>query len=127
MQITPEIRAQLDEQKKQCIFCKLISGEMEAKTVFEDNKTIGLLDIYTAIKGHTVFMTKEHYPMPAYIPPDEFKHMFALIPGMSQAIKAGMVRTGMNVFVAIGGVAGQQSPHFLIHFLKCLMLFCSSQ
>ena len=40
MQLTPEIKAQLTEQKKQCIFCKLISGEMPAKTVFEDDLTI---------------------------------------------------------------------------------------
>ena len=117
MQLTPEIKAQLAEQKKQCIFCKLISKEMEGKIVFEDDQTIAFLDINPIIKGHTLFMLKEHYPMPAYIPADEFKHMFALVANMSKAIKSGMVRTGMNVFVAIGGAAGQQSPHFLIHFL----------
>ena len=117
MQITPEIRAQLDEQKKQCIFCKLISGEMEAKKVFEDSKTIAMLDINPILKGHTLFMLKEHYPIMPYIPADEFKHYFGLIPQMSSAIMSASVRTGINVFIANGGVAGQQAPHFLYHFL----------
>jgi len=117
MNITPEMKQQLEEQKKQCIFCKIISKEMNGKVVFEDDQTIALLDIYPAIKGHTVFMLKEHYPMPAYFSGEEFKHKFSLIPELSKAIKSAMVRTGINVFIAIGGVAGQQAPHFLVHLL----------
>ncbi|MBU0456791.1 MAG: HIT family protein [Nanoarchaeota archaeon] len=117
MQLTPEIKAQLEEQKKQCVFCKIISKELNGKIVFEDDKTIALLDIYPALKGHTVFMLKEHYPMPAYVSGEEFKHKFGLIPALSKAVKEGMVMTGMNVFIAIGGAAGQQSYHFLVHLL----------
>jgi histidine triad (HIT) family protein len=115
MEITPEMKAQLEEQKKQCIFCKLISGEMPAKKVFEDDITVAMLDIYPAKKGHVVFLTKEHYPIMPYIPGNEFKHFFGLIPQLSKAIKDGMVTAGINVFIASGGVAGQQAPHFLVH------------
>ena len=118
MNISPELKQQLAEQKKQCVFCKLISGEMpDAKKVFEDDKTIALLDISPAVKGHTLFMTKEHYPMPAYMPSEEFKQMFSLIPSLGKAVKNAMVRTGLNVFIALGGAAGQQSPHFMVHLL----------
>jgi len=118
MQLTPEIKKQLEEQKKQCVFCKLISGEIpNAKKVFEDDKTIALLDIYPAVKGHVVYMLKEHYPMPAYVPGEEFKHKFSLIPGLSKSLKSAVVKTGINVFMAIGGAAGQQSPHFMVHLL----------
>jgi histidine triad (HIT) family protein len=117
MQLTPEIKAQLAEQKKQCIFCKLISGEMEAKKIFEDDKTIAMLDINPAMKGHTLFMLKEHYPIMPYIPADEFKHYFGIIPQLTKAIKSGTVCTSFNVFIANGGAAGQQSPHFITHLL----------
>lgn len=117
MQLTPEIKKQLEAQKKQCLFCKLISGEMEAKKVFEDKLSTAMLDINPALKGHTLFLLKEHYPIMPYIPPNEFKHYFGLIPRLSQALKDGMVRTGINVFIANGAVAGQQSPHFLLHLL----------
>ncbi len=118
MEITPEMKAQLKEQKKQCVHCKLIKGEMPgAKVVFKDKKTIAMLDIYPFVKGHTSFMTTEHYPMPAYIPGDEYTHMFALIPGLAKAMQKATVTRGFNVFIAVGGVAGQQSPHFLVHLL----------
>ncbi|MBI3290901.1 HIT family protein, partial [Candidatus Falkowbacteria bacterium] len=118
MNLTPELKQQLAEQKKQCIFCKLISGEIpNAKKVFEDGKTIALLDIYPALKGHTLFMLKEHHPMPAYVSLEELTHKLSLIPGLSQAIKSALARTGMNVFIAMGDVAGQQSYHFMIHLL----------
>ena len=117
MNLSPEIKAQLAEQKKQCIFCKIINKEMEGKIVFEDKLTIGLLDIYPALKGHTVFLLKEHYPIMPYIPAEEFKHYFGIVPALSKAVKEAMICTGVNVFIANGGAAGQQSPHFMIHFL----------
>ena len=117
MELTPEIKAQLAEQKKQCIFCKIISKEQESQIVFEDDTMMGVLDIYPAVKGHSVFFLKEHYPIMPYIPADEFKHFFGLVPKLSEAVQSGMVARGMNVFIANGGVAGQQASHFLIHYL----------
>jgi len=118
MELTPQIKAQLAEQKKQCIFCRLISGEIPgAKKVFEDDKTISLIDITPVIKGHCTYMVKEHYPLPAYMPGNEFNHKFSLVPGLTKAIKKSTVKTGMNIFIAMGGAAEQQSPHFLLHFL----------
>ena len=117
MQLTPEVKAQLAEQKKQCIFCKIIAKEMESQIVFDDKLTLATLDIRPAIKGHTLFMIKEHYPIMPYIPANEFKHYFGLIPQLSKAVKKAMLTTGINIFIANGGAAGQQSPHFLIHFL----------
>ncbi len=118
MTLPPDVKKQLDEQKSQCVFCKLISGEIpNAKKVFEDDKTIALLDIYPALKGHTLFMLKEHYPLPAYISEEEFSHKFGLIASLSKVIKSALVNTGMNIFIALGGAAGQQSYHFMAHFL----------
>ncbi|MBI2572982.1 HIT domain-containing protein [Candidatus Woesearchaeota archaeon] len=117
MQLTPEQKKQLDEQKKQCVFCKLISGEMKAKTVFEDSKTIAMLDIYPALKGHTLFMPKEHYPIAPYMSPEESAYLYGLLPQMTKAVMGGIISTGCNIFIANGGVAGQQAPHFLIHIL----------
>lgn len=117
MNLSPEIKQQLAEQKKQCIFCKIISKEMEGKVVFEDDKTTSMLDIYPALKGHTLFMLKEHYPIMPYIPADEFKHYFGMLPQLCKSVQEAVVTTGVNIFIANGGVAGQQSPHFLLHVL----------
>tara|TARA_Y100000310_G_scaffold124700_1_gene123475 strand:- start:95830 stop:96891 length:1062 start_codon:yes stop_codon:yes gene_type:complete len=116
MEISPEMQAQIDEQKKQCVYCKIVKGEIPGKTIYQDDVTQLIIDIYPAKKGHSVFIFKEHYPIMPYIPPNEFIHYFGLIPKVCQAIQDGMVALGVNIFLANGGAAGQSFPHVLAHF-----------
>ena len=43
-----------------CIFCKIISGEIPSSKVYEDDKILAFLDISQATKGHTLVIPKEH-------------------------------------------------------------------
>ena len=117
MLLTPEVKAQLAEQKKDCVFCKIIKKEIQSKIVFEDEKTLGVLDIYPAVKGHTLYLLKEHYPIMPYLPVEDFTHLFGLLPQLTKAVKGAMVAIALNIFIANGGAAGQQYPHFLIHLM----------
>ena len=117
MQLTPEMKAQINEQKKNCVYCKITSKEISAKTVFSDNKTEAVLDIYPAVKGHVVYFLKEHYPITPYIPPEDSRHFFGLIPQLCKQIQKGMVTVGMNVLISSGNAAGQLVPHVLVHLL----------
>ncbi len=116
-EIPPEVKAQLEEQKKNCIFCKIIKGEMESQKVYQDKELFGILDINPCVSGHVLLMPKEHYPIMPFLPQQTFKHMFGILPKIAGAIKKAMLSTGINVFIANGGIAGQQSPHFLIHLI----------
>lgn len=107
----------LKQQKANCIFCRIIAGEMESKVVFEDERMTALLDINPAVKGHAIVMTKEHYPIMPLIPPDEFEHLFGRAAALSGSLKSAMLTKRCTLFVANGGVAGQQSPHFLFHLI----------
>ncbi len=115
--LTPEIKAQLAEQKKQCVFCKIISKEVQSNIIFEDSVGIAVLDIFPVRKGHVTYLPKEHYPLMMYLQPDEFRHFFSLLPPLVKAVQQGMVATAVNIFIAGGGAAGQTAPHFLIHIL----------
>jgi histidine triad (HIT) family protein len=117
VEITPEIQAQFDEQKKNCIFCKIISGEQQGKKVYEDSKIVALLDINPVCKGHMLILPKEHYPIMPYVPKDTFTHMFGILPELVQAVNRATITTGVNIIIANGGVAGQRAPHFLVHML----------
>lgn len=117
VEITPEIQAQLDEQKKQCPFCKILSGEIPAQKIYNDDLMAGILDINPWKKGHMLLLPKEHYPIMPFLPPQTFKHMFGMMPKLIAAVKKAMLCTGANVFIANGGVAGQQGPHFLVHIV----------
>ena len=64
--MSPEQIAEM--QKQQCIFCKIIKGDIPGKKVFQDDFVEAILDINPAAKGHTLVMPKEHYPILPVIP-----------------------------------------------------------
>ena len=112
-----ELRAQLAEQSKQCLFCRIISGEVDARKVYEDELLLAILDVNPACKGHTLLVPKEHYPILPFLAPETFAHLFGVLPRISKAVMEGSVRTGMTVFIASGGAAGQRSPHLVVHLI----------
>lgn len=113
----PDLKAQLDEQKANCIFCKIISGEMATNKVYEDDLVFACLDINPAVTGHSLVMPKEHYPITPLIPPKTFSHLFGLVPELVKAQLSALGKTGAILYVANGGAAGQQSQHFLFHLI----------
>ena len=44
-----------------CLFCKMIKGEVPCKKIYEDDLVIGILDLYPDSDGHTLIIPKEHY------------------------------------------------------------------
>jgi len=104
-------------QKQNCIFCKIISGAIPSKKIYEDKLILAILDIHPASKGHILVLPKEHYPILPLIPADTFKQMFIATKRLAKAVKKITLCSSVNIFVANGAVAGQQSPHFLFHLI----------
>lgn len=117
MQITPEIKQQLEEQKKHCFVCKINNHEIPSEIVFDDPTITIFLDVNPAVKGHMLIAPKNHYPILPYVQPDEYNHIFGLIPKLIKETKNATLTTGANVFIASGAQAGQQAPHLLIHII----------
>jgi histidine triad (HIT) family protein len=104
-------------QRQNCIFCKIIKGEIPSRKAYEDEKLVAIMDINPAAKGHLLLMPKEHYPVLPIIPPELSAQMFRLTRELSSAVKKAMITDKATIFIANGGVAGQQSPHFLYHII----------
>jgi len=104
-------------QKKQCIFCHIISGKVQSKKIFEDDKTIAILDINPANPGHILLLPKEHYAVMPQLPEDELQHIFKIAKQMSNVILKGLGVDGTNIIVANGIAAGQKAQHFMIHII----------
>ena len=117
MELTEEQKKVLEEQKQNCIFCQIVSGLVQAKKVYEDDKIIAILDINPASKGHTLVMPKEHYPIMPLIDPEDLGYFFKKIKEISAGIKKGAVCLSDNIFIANGAAAGQQSNHFMAHII----------
>lgn len=107
----------LEEQKKNCPFCKIIAGEIPSKIVFKSERIQAILDINPASKGHTLIMPKEHYPILPLIPPEVFEELFSVTTRIADIEKVLFLKEGTTIFIANGGAAGQQSSHFMAHVI----------
>ncbi|MBW2995510.1 HIT domain-containing protein [Candidatus Woesearchaeota archaeon] len=107
----------MEEQKANCPFCKIVKGDFPSKKVFEDDKILAVLDINPGAKGHALVLPKEHYPIITMIPPETFAHLFEKTREIAKCIEEAMVCKGIEWFIASGGAAGQQVPHFMIHLI----------
>ncbi|MBD3249598.1 HIT domain-containing protein [Candidatus Woesearchaeota archaeon] len=104
-------------QKKQCIFCQIISGKVQSKKIYEDEHCLAVLDINPAAPGHILLMPKEHYPIMPLIPEDVLAHISAVAKELSGAMLNALKVEGINLFIANGASAGQRAQHFMLHII----------
>lgn len=107
----------LEQQKAQCPFCQIIAGNIPANKVYEDDKLIAILDINPSTKGHVLVIPKEHFPLLALCPPDLQPHLFKKVRDIAKCVEGGVLSQGVEIFIAGGAAAGQQSMHFMIHII----------
>src|SRR3989338_8001094 len=87
-QMSPE---ELKEfQKKQCIFCHITAGKVDAKKIFEDDQVIALLDINPAQPGHILLLPKEHYAIMPLVPDEVLHHLFITAKKLSHTLLKAM-------------------------------------
>src|SRR3989338_8414801 len=114
-QMSPE---ELKEfQKKQCIFCQIVSGKVQSRKVYEDDKVLAILDINPANPGHALLLTKEHYSIMPQIPDDEVAHVFMAAKSLSNSMLRSIDAKGTNIIVANGIAAGQRAQHFMANVI----------
>ena len=104
-------------QKKQCIFCQIVSGKVQSKKIYEDNSSIAILDINPANPGHLLLLPKEHYSIMPQLPEEQITHIFSVAKMLSNSLLRGIEAQGTNIIVANGVEAGQRAHHFMIHLI----------
>ena len=82
----------------ECVFCKIIKGEIPNYTVYEDEKTLAFLDIFPCTKGHTVLIPKNHIIMIENLPEHETGDLFLAIKKTINKIKEASSESLSNVF-----------------------------
>jgi len=100
-----------------CIFCKIVSGEIPCHKVFEDDKTLAFMDVNPASEGHCLVIPKHHAPNLYEIPDDVMAATAASTWRVARAIDAALLPTGLNLVQANGPGAVQSVLHFHFHVL----------
>jgi len=113
--MTPEQIQEL--QKQNCIFCHIISGKVNSRKIYEDDKVCAILDINPGNPGHILLLPKEHYSIMPQIPEPDVGYIFMVAKALSNTCLRALKCHGTNIFVANGVAAGQKAPHFMIHII----------
>ncbi len=100
-----------------CLFCKIIKGEIPSAKVYENENIIAFLDLHPVNIGHTLIVPKNHYDN-LYDTPDEIIcEMMKLTKKLSIAIKNSMHADGINIEMNNEKSAGQIIPHAHWHIV----------
>ena len=100
-----------------CIFCKIIEGEIPSSKVYEDDHVLAFLDISQVTKGHTLVIPKKHKKDVHELTPEMAGHLFSVVPKITNAMKETYDLKGVNLLNNNGEYAGQSVFHFHLHIL----------
>ena len=100
-----------------CIFCKIIQGEIPATKVYEDEKVLAFMDINPLNDGHTLIVPKRHAETIFEIDPQDLIATMKVAQKLAIAIKKALNSDGMIVVQLNNKAAGQMVPHLHIHLI----------
>lgn len=95
-----------------CIFCKIVSGEIPAQKTYEDEKVLAFLDIHPKGPGHTLLISKEHYRWFEEMPDELSNHIFRVAKTIAKEMKASTGADHVQL-----GIVGKDVPHVHIHLI----------
>ena len=98
-----------------CVFCKIINGEIQTKIIKETSKSIAFLDAFPLTKGHTLVIPKNHHKKIQDMSADENSDLFSLVHEIISRVDALTCAT--LVAVHNGKEAGQEIPHVHVHLI----------
>jgi len=100
-----------------CVFCRIIRGEAPAHRVYEDTDVIVFLHIFPVSEGHTLVVTKRHYPDLFAAEAASLEAVARVAKRVAHALQAVVRPAGLMVFQLNGAAAGQTVFHYHMHLM----------
>lgn len=100
-----------------CIFCKIIKGEIPCAKVYEDDDVLAFLDLGQVTKGHTLVIPKTHKKDIFELDAETAAKLYKRVPMIASALQKTFHPVGLNVLNNNGEPAGQSVLHYHIHLI----------
>ena len=100
-----------------CIFCKIIAGDIPSATIYENDEFKVILDRFPSGEGHALILPKNHVANIFEIDPEQAGRLFCLAAKLAKAMKEVLGFEHMNILQNNGTVAGQTVFHFHLHLI----------
>ncbi|GAB4353019.1 MAG: HIT family protein [Gammaproteobacteria bacterium] len=102
---------------EECIFCKIVAGEIPCFKLYEDGETLAFMDINPANEGHALVIPKSHAPNLFEVSPEALSATARAAQRVARAVQATLDPPGMNLLQCNGAAAAQSVQHFHMHVL----------
>jgi histidine triad (HIT) family protein len=100
-----------------CLFCQIVSGEVPALKIYENDKALAFLDVYPVSKGHTLVIPKTHARDLAAGSTEDAMELMKVIHDLAPKIVKALGASGYNLGMNHGPDAGQEIFHTHIHIM----------
>ena len=100
-----------------CVFCKIVSMELPAAVVYQNQSIMAFLDVNPLAEGHLLVIPREHYGQVTQMPPDQCAELLSPVPKLGRALVEITGAGGFNILINQGQVAGQVVPHVHCHLI----------
>lgn len=100
-----------------CIFCKLVAGQIPSTRVYEDEHTLAFMDLGHVNPGHVLVAVKKHASNVFELDTSQAEAIGRAVVKISKALKKAFEPEGLSVYQANGKAAGQTVFHYHVHVL----------
>jgi histidine triad (HIT) family protein len=100
-----------------CLFCKIVAGELPAQTIAEDERTVSFMDINPATRGHALVIPKAHVVNLLQVPADDLAAVALAAQQLARRISERLGADGVNLLNSCGAAAWQTVFHFHVHVI----------
>jgi histidine triad (HIT) family protein len=100
-----------------CIFCKVLAGEIPGERIYEDDHAIAVMDINPWTRGHAVVFPRKHAANLFEIEDGELEHVAVAAKRVATAMKDRLDCDGVNLFQSNGAAAWQTIFHLHVHVI----------
>jgi histidine triad (HIT) family protein len=104
-------------QDPDCLFCKIVAGEIPATRVHEDERTIAFMDINPATRGHLLVVPREHSTDLLDVGEEDLAACAAAAKELAGSLKRKLGADGVNLLNSCGREAWQTVFHFHVHVI----------
>ncbi len=100
-----------------CLFCKIVAGEIPATVVAEDERTLSFMDINPATRGHALVIPRAHAADVFAIDPEDLRAVALAAQRLAKRARERLGAAGVNLLNSSGAAAWQTVFHFHVHVI----------
>lgn len=100
-----------------CVFCKILAGELPAKIIDEDERTVSFMDINPATRGHALVIPREHSTDLLSVAAEDLEAVALACKRVASRARERLGADGVNLLNSCGGAAWQTVFHFHVHVI----------